>query len=434
MAAAVRTWTGDADVGPRARLRGTHRCDVAVIGAGLTGLSVAVELTGADPSLKVSVLDADVVGAGASGRGTGLLGPRIGPPLVTARRRYGDDIARAAYLWSVDAVRRVLRLVEDHSIPCDLVTGTQLVVAPNAMAARTQEREAEAACDLGLPVTPVTAGELPGHARGYLHGLRHGSAATLDPAVLTEHLARIAERRGVTVHEHSAARDVRRGLRLQVLTDHGRLVADHVVLAVNAYGPAPAGPSGVLGLQVQAGVTDKLGPEALTALTDVATEPVIEAGELAPYYRLTIDGRLIVGGCAVRRGLLGSVAPAPGRLREAVRRFDPTLAGVDLDSTWAGPIGITRDGLPVVGHHPREPRLHHAGGCNGHGLAVSVGNGAEVARRIVGGRPDEDASAALPWMRPRAPWLPSGRLADRVLDGYLSHLERTGAPAREEAS
>lgn len=424
-------WTGADDLGPRARLHGSRRCDVAIVGAGLTGLSAAVALTGADPSLRVAVLDADHVGAGASGRGTGLLGPRIGPGLATARTRYGDDVARAAYRWSVDAVEHVLGLVERHEIPCDPVAGSQLVVAPDDASAREQEHEAEAARALGLPVTPVPRDELPAHAVRYRHGLRYAPAATLDPAVLTEHLARVAQARGVTVHEHSAAREVRRGLRLQVLTDHGRLVADHVVLAANAY-RAPSGPSGVLGLQVQAGVTGKLGQDALDALAGVATEPVIEAGEPAPYFRLTTDGRMVVGGGAVRRGGLGSVAPAPGRLRDAVRRFHPLLASVDLDTTWAGPVGITRDGMPVVGHHPREKRLLHAVGCNGHGLAVTVRNGAELAHRILTGEPS--GPAALPWMRSRAPWLPSGRLTDLVLDGYLSHLERTGTADRKEAS
>ncbi|CAA9441927.1 MAG: hypothetical protein AVDCRST_MAG66-4397 [uncultured Pseudonocardia sp.] len=426
--------TGSGELGPRARLRGTRRCDVAVVGAGLTGLSTAVELTELDPSLRVAVLDADHVGAGASGRGTGLLGPRIGPSLARHRRRYGDEVARASYLWSIGAVDHVQRTVERFAIPCDLVPGSQLVVAPDRTTMRAQEEEAEAARELGVPVAPVPADALPDHARRYRHALRYGPAATLDPAVLTEHLARIAERRGVTVHERSAARELRRGLRLQVITDHGRLVADHVVTAINAYGPGPGGPSGVLGLQVQAGVTGRLPRPALDALATLATEPVIEAGEATPYFRLTVDGRMVVGGGAIRRGRLGSAAPAPGRLREAVRRFHPLLAGVAVRTTWAGPVGITRDGLPVVGRHPRDPRLHHASGCNGHGLAVAVGNGVELARQIVAG--DGSDAPALPWMRSRAPWLPSGRLGGRVVDGYLSRLEPRSAPRsdHQEAS
>lgn len=413
-------WTaGEAVMRPR--LHGRHRCDVAVVGAGLTGLSTAVELLEQDPDLRVIVVEADHVAAGASGRGTGLLGPRVGPPLSVARRRYGLVAARASYLWSVSAVRHVIDLVRRHRISCDLVEGSQLVVAADEAAAEEQRREADAARDLGLPVTLVERDELPAVAAGRLSGLRYPTAATLDPAALTRQLARIGEQRGLTVFERSPVRGIRRGLLTTVTTDDGEIVADHAVVAVNAFGAVPGAPAGVVGLRVQAGVTQKLDDEALGALDELRTEPLIGHAELSPYFRLTADGRLMVGGGAVRRGPYGSLAPAPGRLRAAARALSPVLAGVEMEATWAGPVAMTRDGLPVLGHHDDDPRLHHAGGCNGHGLAVSVRHGAQLARWIVGGEVD-DESSALPWVRPKAPWVPRGRLVDRALDHYLACL------------
>jgi glycine/D-amino acid oxidase-like deaminating enzyme len=82
---------------------------------------------------------------------------------------------------------------------------------------------------------------------------------------------------------------------------------------------------------------------------------------------------------------------------------------------------MTLDGLPVVGRDPDDPQVYHAGGCNGHGLAVSAYNGAYLARWIVNGHKDHQSSA-LPWVRPRAPWVPRGPVADRLLDRYLTHL------------
>ncbi|WP_406398632.1 FAD-binding oxidoreductase [Streptomyces sp. NBC_00879] len=414
-------WAAGGYTATRPRLRGTHRCDVAVIGAGLTGLSTAVELLELDPDLRVITVEADHVAAGASGRGTGLLGPRVGPPLSVARRRYGDGVARASYLWSVSAVQHVLDLVRRHRISCDLVPGTQLVVASDEEAAEDQRREADAARVLGLPVSLVEQGALPAVAARYVSGLRYASAATLDPAALAEQLARIGEQRGLTIYERSQVRGIRRGLLNRVVTDDGEIVADHVVVAVNAFGAALGAPAGVVGLRVQAGVTQKLSDEAVAALDGLRTEPLIGHGELSPYFRLIPDGRIVVGGGAVERGPFGSIAPAPGKLEAAVRALSPTLADVEIESSWAGPIAMTRDGLPVVGHHPEDPWLHHAGGCNGHGLAVSVCNGAHLARWIVDGDED-DLSVALPWVRPKAPWVPRGRLMDRVLDRYLAHL------------
>ncbi|MFD0381528.1 NAD(P)/FAD-dependent oxidoreductase [Streptomyces stramineus] len=153
-------WARGEDTVSRPRLLGRLRCDVAVVGAGLTGLSTAVELLERDPGLRVVVVEADRVASGASGRGTGLLGPRIGP-LSVARRRYGDDVARASHLWSVAAVRHVLDLVRRHEIACDLTPGSQLVVARDEKAAEEQRREADAAQALALPVALVERDELP---------------------------------------------------------------------------------------------------------------------------------------------------------------------------------------------------------------------------------------------------------------------------------
>lgn len=414
-------WAAPAAAGTRARLRDEHRCDVAIVGAGLTGLSTALELLELDPDLRVAVVEADHVGAGASGRATGLLGPRLGPALRVTRRRHGDGVARAAYLWSVAAVRHVLDLVERHRIGCDLVPGRQLVVTATDAGADELRAEADAARVLGLPVPLLGAGDLPPVAAGYRAGLRYAPAATLDPAALTEALARLGEQRGLAIFERSPARRLEPGLLTTVRTDDGALVADHVVLAVNAYAGTLGAPAGVLGLRVQAGVTGKLPEDALAAVDGLRTEPLLGHGELAPYFRLTADGRLVVGGGAVVRDGYGSVAPAPGRLRAAVAALSPALAGVEVESTWAGPVGITRDGLPVLGRDRRGERVHRAGGCNGHGLAVSAYQGAHLARWIVRG-PDDLPALGLPWVRPAAPWLPRGRVADRVLDRYLAHL------------
>jgi len=426
-------WAGDEDFATRGSLRGTQRCDVAIVGAGLTGLSTALELLELAPQRRVVVIEADHVAAGASGRGTGLLGTRIGPPLRVARRRFGDEVARAAYLWSVGAVGHVLDIVDRYGISCDLVPGSQLIAADDEKGAQAQRHEADAARALGLVISYVDRGSLPAlaAAAGYVSGLRYAPAATLDPAALTRELARIGERRGLTIFERSPVRGIKRGSPAVVITDRGQIAADRVVVAINAFGAISGAPSGVLGLKVQAGVTEKLPPEVLAAVEALGAEPLIGHREASPYFRLTADGRIVVGGGAVRRGTHGSVAPAPATLRAAVRRLSPALAEVEMESTWSGPIGLTRDGLPVVGQHPDDPRLYHAGGCNGHGLAVSVHNGALLARWLAFGQPKQP-SPALPWIRPKAPWLPRGRLVDSLLDRYLAHI--TAASGRSGPS
>lgn len=411
--------------GSRERLRGTRRFDVAIVGAGLTGLSTALRLLELDPDRRIAVIEADRVAAGASGRGTGLLGPRIGPALRVARRRYGDEAARAAYLWSVSAVRHVRELAESYEIPCDLVPGRQLIAASTWEEAAAQEREADAARALGLDIELVYGPAMPAVAGRYKSGLRYEPAATLDPAALTGHLARAGEQRGLTIFERSPVRGLRLGLLATVTADDGAVVADHLVLATNAFG-FPGSPAGIVGVRVQAGVTEKLPDAVRGELASLAAEPVIGHGELSPYFRLTCDGRLVVGGGAIERGIYSSAAPAPGRLQAAVARLSPLLRDIRIEAAWAGPIAVTADGLPVIGRRPDDPNVYHASGCNGHGLAATIYGGAQLADWIVYG-PDTPAAGAatgiaLPWVRPRPPWIPRGRIADRILDGYLGRL------------
>lgn len=415
----------------RERLSGVRRCDVAIVGAGLTGLSTALAIRERDPDRRIVVVEADRVGAGASGRGTGLLGTRIGPRLAVARKRFGDPTARSAYLWSVAAVGHVMDLVERHRISCDLVPGTQLIAARDAKGALAQRAEADAARALGLDISYVDRTELPDVARaaGYVSGLRYAPAATLDPAALTNALARIAEREGVVIFEGSPVRTMSGGRKLILSGADGQVVADNVVVAVNGFDGVPGSPEGVVGLRVQAGLTGKLSPAVARELAGLRTEPLIGADEASPYFRLTVDDRIVVGGGAVRRGTADPTAPAPHVLKAAVRSLHPALSDVDMEMAWSGPIGMTRDGLPVVGRDPRDPRVYYAGGCNGHGLAVTVSNGVQLARWLVDRRADL-RMPPLPWIRPKAPWIPQGRLVEFGLDRYLAHLTAKYEPTR----
>jgi len=108
---------------------GTLRTDVAVIGGGLAGLSAAYHLLGRLPGARVVVLEARRIGAGASGRMTGLLGPGVGQSLPALVRRHGPARARALYVATLRAVEDVCRLVAREGIDCELEMTGQLVVA-----------------------------------------------------------------------------------------------------------------------------------------------------------------------------------------------------------------------------------------------------------------------------------------------------------------
>ncbi|MER7637202.1 FAD-binding oxidoreductase [Streptomyces sp. NPDC126522] len=425
---------GAGAVDPLPAVHGGIDADVAVVGAGLVGLSTAYHLAERQPSLDIVVVDARRPAAGASGRGTGLLGPRVGPPVDRAVRRYGAAVARRMHRASVEAVRRVVDLCDRLGVPC--ADGEQIVAARSRTGLASLARQAAAYRALDLEVPVLCAADIrrrvdvPYHA-----GLLHRHTATLDPAALTAALARACVAKGVRLHGGSPLLEVRGGdgKQPQLLFPQGTLRAPRSVLAVNA-GVAGLGlPVGtVLGLEVHAVATEPLGHEA-RALLGHGGLAVIDAVPLAPYFRLTAEGRLVVGGGTAlcpdgvgprRRAVLRVFAFH--RLEQWLRALHPALAGVEVTHRWAGGIAVTADGLPVVGPVRGRPGVWYAGGCNGHGLAMSVAHGSYLAAALLG---DADTPEPLPWHRSRAPRLPVSGPARPLLRAHLAALDRTARRA-----
>ncbi|MFI9332387.1 NAD(P)/FAD-dependent oxidoreductase [Kitasatospora sp. NPDC052868] len=403
--AAAPPWR-PAELRAAAPVQGTVTADVAIVGAGLTGLATAYRLVRRDPSLDIVVLDATGPAAGASGRGTGLVGPRIGPAIDKARKRFGDETARACYLASEDWVRQTVDLVGELGADCGLTVGGQLIVANSDRAAATLARQAEAYRQLDLDVVPVAR---PGRYRA---ALRHPVAATLDPAALTTALAAELDRLGVRRFDRSPVLRLGGG---ELTCPAGTVRAGRTVIAVNGFTRSLGLPVGTVApLQLHALATAPLSPEARAEL---GPEAVIDVTTLAPYHRLTPDGRLVMGG--------GPVNIPPTTRPDQHRRAWDWLARrlpvpAEITHRWTGQVGMTGDDLPVVGRI--DDRTWFAGGCCGHGLALATATGGHLAEALTG-----DAPPPLPWHRSKAPWLPVGGPAGPLLQGYLRLLARRAA-------
>ncbi|MEV6974084.1 FAD-dependent oxidoreductase [Kitasatospora sp. NPDC093806] len=390
-------------------VRGRITADVAIVGAGLTGLATAHHLLRRDPGLDVVLLDAAGPAAGASGRGTGLVGPRIGPAIDRARKRFGDETARACYLASEDWVRQTVELAEELGADCGLTTDGQLIVATTGPAEERLAAQAEAYRQLGLAVEPV---DRPGRFRA---ALRHPVAATLDPAALTTALAADLARRGLRRFDHSPVRTLGGG---ELDCPDGTVRARHTVIAVNGFTRSLRLPVGTVApLQLHAVATAPL-TAADRAL--IGPEAVIDATTLAPYYRLTPDGRLVMGGGPVR--IPPTTDPAAHRRGwDWLARRLPVPAAVT--HRWTGQVGMTGDDLPVVGRI--DEHTWYAGGCCGHGLALATATGRHLAEALTG-----EAPPPLPWHRERAPWLPVTGPAAPLLRGYLRFLAHQAGRTR----
>jgi gamma-glutamylputrescine oxidase len=411
---------------------GTLRCDVAIVGGGMSGLSAAYNFLCRRPDARVVVLEADRIGAGASGRSTGMLGPGVGQSLPALVKARGRQAAQALYRATLRAVDEVEKLVEAEAIDCELERTGQLVIA------RSGDRLSQLAQlleELELPGQALDEGALTERIALTPSRPKKGPAAVLLPNAGTLHpgklLAGLAQRvvaRGGTILEGarvvSIGRD--RPVRLQ-LEGGGEVIADDVVIATAGYTSGLGMLHGrVLPVHLQVLVTEPLEPEALATIGWQGREGVLDARRIFNYFRLTADNRIVFGGGAPRYQWAGGLDDTGGdgaldRLATELHQTFP--AKLRVAGGWTGVIGYVADALPAIDRWVENPAVVHVVGWCGHGVALSLASGAWVTKLLLDGAVSED----LPWYRsnpPLVPLEPVRWLSFRAAVGVMGMLDQ----------
>jgi len=333
------------------------RCDTAVIGAGLTGLSTAYHLArrGAD----VVLLEAARIGAGASGH-TGAIaleGTSMGP------------------LEQADDCLAVLaRVVEDAGIDCDLrLNGCwELEHRPPASGATPLWRDGD----------------------GQLYVARTEPGGTVDVGALLRGLARAASDAGARIAEQSPVLPLAANAPLR-LADGTTLTARHVVIATEALTRDLVRLGDVSVALTLALATEPLSELKLTALGLRERHPFYTADMPYLWGRLLADGRLVIGSALVfpddgdvRRVSVGhpDAKVAFTRLETRLRGLHPALEGIGVSARWGGPVAFRRALAPIFAWHPDLPGVLVTGAYAGHGVALSVCLGTRAAEAIESGR------------------------------------------------
>lgn len=328
--------------------RPRNRCQVAVIGAGVTGAMVADHLSAS--GLDVMLIDRRTPGHGSTAVSTALVQYDLDTLLFRLMRQIGPDDAVRAYRMGADAVAELGHIVATLGDDCGFAQRPSLYLATSKPGMSDIAREEEARTAAGLDVALWTAAQV--HDRYGLPSrgaLRNEHAAVVDPVRLTRALLDRAVERGAGLMPRTTVTRVVEGSRgFVVETDHGDIRADQVVLAIGYEVPRTLLGDGVTRASTFAAVSAPL--DDLGQLSDGCL--VWETRRPYTYLRTTDDRRVLIGGGDVefasadaRDRLL------PARTRMLQRKLDqmvPSLA-CRIEFAWAGTFVSTEDGLPIIG-------------------------------------------------------------------------------------
>lgn len=358
-------WRDTEPVEPGPPLAGALRCDVAVIGAGYTGMWTAYYLKKADPSLDVQIVEADYAGSGASGHGDGFVTPTIGHSLASVAHAYGTERAKVAYSVVGRSIVELGRFCRTHGIDAQFEPKPYLQVATTDAQRRWLELDLRLIERMGGPAPELLDGDdvrkimdSPAVLAGFQVG-----GAMVNPHRLSRGLSRVLREMGVGIHERSPALHVRRtangrsGPGHTVVTPGGTLSAGKLVYATNAdqFRFAPFR-SMVRPYWSYAAVTEPLTEAQLAEVHWPGREAWVEARNMVLFGRLTAQDRLLVGGGPAVNYYGNDMAEKrmdnaaiTALLRRTLARYHPAWAEIRFTHTYGGCIDMTPDLVPHVG-------------------------------------------------------------------------------------
>lgn len=390
---------------PRPALQGDIEADVAIIGAGYTGLWTAWYLTQIDPGLEIVILEAEIAGFGASGRNGGWASA-----FLSGIDHWLDDPAMrdgAIRLQRLmfETVEEIGRLTEELNMDCHFEQSGALEIAvqPGQLARLSSELDWLRKLGFGdadyrwLEAEEIRC-ELP--VAGALAAIHTPHCAAIHPARLVRGLAERLDDLGVSIFENSPVNEFDNHV---VQTAAGRVRADTVLLTAEGYGcELPGRERKLIPVHSMMVVTEPLPRDLLEQLGSLSRYCFGNLDHIVTYGQLTADNRIAFGcrgiyfcGSGIR-GRFDPADPAFDRVRGTLLRFFPGLRDVRFTHAWGGALGVSRSLRPAVVFDPKE-RFGWAGGYFGNGVAASHLAGRTLADLVL----DRDSERVrTPWVNP----------------------------------
>ena len=384
-------------------LEGAVTADVAVLGAGYSGLSTAIHL--AELGYKVVMVEGAGIGWGASGRNGGQLVNGLNASLDTIRRRYGEEAGAFVGGLVQEGGRIIRRLVSQYGINCDLKNGNIYAAYTPAHMRELEHKKAlwkRYGMDDHQLLDKDAIGKLV-NTDAYVGGMLDTTGGHLHPLNLTLGEAAALESLGGVIYEQSPVIRVEHEAEKPVIhTARGSVTANTAVICGNAYlgHVVPKLVSRVMPVSTQMIATEPLGAERADALipSDMCVEDV---RYILDYFRLSADKRMIFGGGTVYGGT--DPADVRAKIRPNLEKVFPSLKGVKIDYAWSGNFALSFSRVPQMGKIGRNTYFAH--GYSGHGVTGSHLFGKILSEAIHGDLSRYSRFEKLPWIP-----FPGGRM------------------------
>ena len=363
-----------------APLRGAQPADVCVVGAGFTGISTALHL--AERGYNVHVVEANRVGWGASGRNGGqLIGGIAGERHIAKHHGRDREELFSELRWEGHKIIR--DRVSKYGIDCDLKHGyVDVAIKPRHL--RDFEAEYETLAGSGFPhevrlLSREETREVTG-TDSYIGALLNMGNGHLHPLNLCIGEANAAVSLGATIYEQSPVTEIRRGNKAVVVTQHGKVTADAVVLAGNAYHHIEPKLRGLMFPVNSFIVATEPLPDDVVNVINPRDLAICDPNFVLEYYRLSADKRLLFG---ARLNYFGDDPDViMTRHRRKILKHYPQLADVRFDFAWGGTIGVPINRVPLLGRI--APNIFYSQGYSGHGVNVTHLAGQIMADAVAG--------------------------------------------------
>jgi glycine/D-amino acid oxidase-like deaminating enzyme len=417
---------------PNPALQGDLNVDIAIIGAGFTGLSTAYNLRKEDSGITVAVLEAEVVGFGASGRNGGFSMTLFGLEPAVTKALFSHQKTIEAHRYMERSVDYVDELVKEHNLQSEYWFPGFLRAATTSGYVKRIQHDLELLTSMGITgISWIEADEIKKEVNSprFLGGWWEPRSGLLNPAKHVRELKRLAIEFGAQVYEETPVLEIQHNAVFTLTTPNGRVMAKKVVFATNAYSHLiPQLKRKQVPAFTHMVVTEPLTQAQIEPIGWKNRQGIEDARNLVHYFRLTIDNRIAMGGSDVSLAYGGGMdhdlnPHTFSTLEEDILWLYPHLKGIKITHRWGGPVSVPLQMVPAIGFLGDE-RAMYSLGCVGHGVSMTHLNGRLLADLVL----ERKTDLTDVWFvnRHMIPWPPEPirMAASQVIRGYLRLEDR----------